>query len=135
MNGLLALAFVVLTPLPDPVGAGWKGAHVCEILHDDLAMRVLRCTFPPGTGHERHFHARHFGYALSGGRVRITDRKGVRDVELKTGSSFASDGIEWHEIVNIGPTTVQYLIVEPRAGSTAQPDHGDAERKRDDARQ
>ena len=102
------------TPLPDPFAAGWNGRPVCEKLHDTAQQRVLRCSFPPGVGHDRHFHARHFGYALSGGKVRITDSGGTRDVDLKTGSSFSSNGVAWHEIVNIGDTLVQYLIVEPR---------------------
>ena len=102
------------TPLPDPLAGGWNGRPVCETLHDDARQRVLRCTFPPGIGHERHFHLPHFGYALSGGKVRITDAAGTREVDLKTGSSFSSNGVAWHEIVNIGDTLVQYLIVEPR---------------------
>lgn len=101
-------------PLPDPLAAGWRGAPVCERLHEDDALRVLRCTFPPGAGHERHAHPRHFGYALSGGRMRITDAGGTREVELATGSSFTSDGVAWHEVANVGETTVVYLLVEPR---------------------
>lgn len=101
-------------PLPDPLAAGWRGRPTCEKLREDDVMRVLRCTFPPGAGHERHFHARHFGYALSGGKARITDARGVRDVDLDTGSSFASDGVAWHEMLNVGSTTIQYLIIEPK---------------------
>ena len=108
------LLIVAAAPLPDPLAAGWQSSPVCEKLHNDRKQRVLRCTFPPGVGHERHYHSRHFGYALSGGRMRITDGKGTREVDLATGSSFASDGIGWHEVLNIGSTTVQYLIVEPR---------------------
>lgn len=106
----------VVAALPDPLAAGWRGAPVCERLHEDETLRVLRCTFPPGVGHERHFHPRHFGYALAGGRVRVTDARGAREIEIATGSSFASDGVAWHEIVNVGETTVAYLIVEPRGG-------------------
>ena len=101
------------SPLPDPLQAGWEGESVCEKLHEDSKQRVLRCTFPPGVGHERHYHRPHFGYALSGGKVRITDANGVREVELATGSSYTSAGVEWHEIQNIGDTTIAYLIVEP----------------------
>jgi quercetin dioxygenase-like cupin family protein len=101
-------------PLPDPLEAGWNDAPVCERLHEDSDQRILRCTFPPGVGHERHFHARHFGYALSGGRMRITDANGTREVDLATGSSFTSPGVAWHEAVNVGDTTVTYLIVEPQ---------------------
>lgn len=101
-------------PLPDPLQAGWKGAAVCEKLHEDPDQRVLRCSFPPGTGHERHFHARHFGYAIAGGRMRITDENGTREVDLETGSHFASEGVDWHEVLNVGDTTVTYLIIEPK---------------------
>ena len=100
--------------LPDPLEAGWKGTPVCEKLHEDPDHRILRCTFPPAIGHERHYHERNFGYAISGGRMRITDANGTREVDLATGSSFASDGTEWHEVLNVGETTVVYLIVEPR---------------------
>lgn len=100
--------------LPDPVAAGWRGKPVCEVLHEDGALRVFRCTFPPGVGHERHFHATHFGYALSGGTMRITDASGTREVALTTGSSFFSNGIPWHEVVNVGETAVSYLMIEPK---------------------
>ena len=110
----LLLSLTGVADLPDPLAAGWKGAPVCEKLHDDAHQRVLRCTFAPGVGHERHQHGRHFGYALSAGRMRISDAKGAREADIKAGSSFSSDGVPWHEVLNIGETTVQYLIVEPR---------------------
>ena len=100
--------------LPDPLEAGWKDAPVCERLFEDRQQRILRCEFPPGVGHERHFHVPHFGYALSGGRMRITDDSGVREMDLATGSSYASDGVAWHEVMNIGETTTTFLIVEPK---------------------
>jgi len=98
--------------LPDPLKAGWLGESVCEALHEDSYQRILRCKFAPGTGHERHFHAPHFGYAIEGGRMRITDSAGVREVDLPTGSSFTSVGVAWHEVLNVGGTTVIYLIIE-----------------------
>jgi len=101
--------------LPDPLKAGWKGKTVCELLFEDKNKRILRCSFPPGIGHEKHFHSANFGYAISGGTVRITDQSGIREVKLPTGSSFSSDGIAWHEIFNIGETTIVYLIVEDKA--------------------
>ena len=108
----ISIAYAETLSLPDPLKAGWKGQPVCEHLYEDTEKRVLRCTFPPGVGHERHYHAPHFGYAIGGGRVRITDKNGVREVDLTTGSSYNSEGVLWHEIVNIGNTTVIYLIVE-----------------------
>ena len=111
----LLLAGCTTSPvLPDPLAAGWQGKPVCEGLHEDAEQRILRCTFPPGGGHERHFHVPHFGYAISGGRMRITDQAGVREVDLVSGSSFSSEGTAWHEVINIGQTTTVYLIVEPK---------------------
>jgi len=100
-------------PLPDPLAAGWNGAKVCEQLHRDNDHRILRCTFPPAVGHERHYHDRNFGYVVAGGRMSITDESGTREVDLVAGSSFASDGLDWHEVLNVGDTTVVYLVVEP----------------------
>lgn len=102
------------TALPDPLAAGWKGEPVCEVLAEDPRRRALRCSFPPGVGHERHFHAPHFGYTLRGGTMRIRDGEGVREVEIETGSSWASEGVAWHEVVNVGETTAVFLIVEDR---------------------
>ena len=98
----------------DPVSAGWQGESVCEVLHEDAELRTFRCTFSPGVGHERHFHPRHFGYALSSGTMQITSDSGTRELTLKTGSYFFSEGIAWHEAVNVGDPTVSYLMVEPK---------------------
>lgn len=117
---LLSVAMLVVAMLgvaeeqPDPVEAGWRGMSVCDVLREDAEMRVFRCTFPPGVGHERHCHERHFGYALSGGTMRITSDAGTREVTLKTGSYFFSEGIAWHEALNVGDTPVSYLMIEPK---------------------
>ncbi|MEE4162287.1 MAG: cupin domain-containing protein [Woeseiaceae bacterium] len=100
--------------LPDPLAAGWEGEPVCERIHDGVAQRVLRCTFPPGVGHERHYHAPHFGYVLEGGRMRVTDADGSEVVDIQSHTTWQSDGIEWHEVVNVGETTASFLIIEPK---------------------
>lgn len=102
------------TELPDPLEAGWEGESVCELLHEDESLRVLKCIFPPGVGHERHYHDRHFGYVLVGGRMQITDAEGTRVAEFPDGLTWDSDGVEWHEVLNVGETTSEYLIVEPK---------------------
>lgn len=117
---LLPLLFVVVSscdtkiPLPDPLEAGWNDAKVCEVMEETETMRVLQCTFPPGVGHERHFHARHFGYTVSGSRFRIEDTTGVREVNVPSGSHFYNEGIEWHQVLNIGDSTAVFLIMEPK---------------------
>ncbi len=101
-------------PLPHALDAGWKGEKTCEPLDDTREIKTFRCVFGPGVGHERHFHPRHWGYVVAGGTMRITDAKGVREVTLKSGDTWWSDGVLWHEAVNIGDTTAIYVIVEPK---------------------
>lgn len=100
--------------LLDPLQAGWEGEKVCELLEENKKLRVLKCTFAPGIGHERHFHAEHFGYTLSGSRFRITDTSGTREIQVPSGSEFYSNGTEWHEVLNIGDSTGVFLIIEPK---------------------
>ena len=100
------------TKLPDPLEAGWKGEKVCEVLKDNAKLRVLKCTFPPGVGHEKHYHNKHFGYTLAGSRFKIKDSKGTREVNVPTGSSFSKDERSSHEVLNIGDETAVFLIIE-----------------------
>ena len=102
-------------PLPSALEAGWQGRDVCELLFDNAHVRALRCTFPPGIGHERHFHPRHWGYVELGGMMRITSSSGTTERLLASGSNWWSDGVVWHEAVNIGDTTAVYVMVEPKA--------------------
>ncbi len=111
---LVGIGCTPAPPLPDPLEAGWKGQPVCEKLFENNYLRVLRCTFPPAGGHDRHFHAPHFGYVLSDGRMQITDADGTRTVDLPAGATWYSEGVEWHEVVSVGETTSQYLIVEEK---------------------
>lgn len=110
-----ASASAQIAPLPMALCAGWQGESVCERLHEDAEIRVLRCTFPPGVGHERHYHPPHFGYVLSGNSVmRITTPEGVREVPVRAGGSFSNDAEIVHEALNIGSETTTYLIVEKK---------------------
>ncbi|MFT6856178.1 MAG: hypothetical protein ACJA0X_002155 [Cyclobacteriaceae bacterium] len=112
MIGLTHCAQQVI--LPDPVVAGWKGKEVCVIIEENKKVRALRCTFPPGVGHEKHQHAAHFGYTLKGGKFRIKDATGVREVNVPTGYDFYNNGIDWHQVLNIGDSTAVFLIIEPK---------------------
>jgi mannose-6-phosphate isomerase-like protein (cupin superfamily) len=51
---------------------------------------------------------------LSGGKGQLQDDKGTRQVEVRTGSYIDSPPIPWHELTNIGDTTLQYLIIEKK---------------------
>ena len=100
--------------LPSAFEAGWKGQKVCEPLFENEQLRAARCTFPPGVGHERHYHPPHWGYIVEGSTMRITSASGTIDRVLKAGTSWWSDGIAWHEPVNVGTTTGVYVNVEPK---------------------
>ena len=99
-------------PLPDPLEAGWKGEAVCEVLEDNKELRLLKCTFKPNVGHDKHYHNPHVGYTLVGGKFRITDDSGTREVDVPTGYTFSKDSITAHAVLNIGETTSVFLIME-----------------------
>lgn len=98
--------------LLDPLEAGWKGELVCEVIEENERLRVLKCVFPPGVGHERHYHDPHVGYTLKGGRFQIKDSSGTREVDVPTGYNFNNDKVTVHEVLNIGETTAEFLIIE-----------------------
>lgn len=113
---VLILLFACKTDnnLPDPLQAGWNKNAVCELLEENESIRVLKCTFEPGIGHEKHYHKPHFGYTLAGSKFRMIDANGAREVSVTTGSSFYSEGTAWHEVLNIGDSTAVFLIIEPK---------------------
>lgn len=115
MLAACATASVQRAPLPMALCAGWQGERVCELLHEDARIRVLRCTFPPGVGHEPHYHPPHFGYVLEGESVmRITTSDAVVERPVRAGGHFSSDAEVRHEALNVGDETTTYLIVEKK---------------------
>ena len=90
--GACASASAQITPLPMALCAGWEGERVCELLQEDAQIRVLRCTFPPGVGHEMHYHPPHFGYVLEGDSVMRTRARSCYQNSKKNKSwkSFAT---------------------------------------------
>ena len=61
------------------------------------------------------FKAAHWGYVLAPPTMRITTASGAATRELKAGDTWWSDGVAWHEVLNVGSTTGVYLIAEPKA--------------------
>lgn len=105
---------LALGAIPHAIDAGWQGEKTCELLFENEEMRAARCTFGPGVGHERHWHPQHWGYVVAGGEMRILDGDGAREQRFAAGDMWWSDGVEWHEALNIGDTTAVYVIVEPK---------------------
>jgi quercetin dioxygenase-like cupin family protein len=110
-----ASASAQVAPLPMALCAGWQGERTCELLQEDAQIRVLRCTFPPGVGHEMHYHPPHFGYVLEGESVmRITTAEGVVERPVRAGTPFSNDAEVRHAALNVGNETTRYLIVEKK---------------------
>lgn len=102
--------------LPHAFEAGWRGDDTCEVLYVTAEVRVGRCVFPPGVGHEEHFHHPHFGYVIEGGVLEVSDDRGTQTVTTNTGDTWSTDSVTVHEAINIGRTTTRYIIVEPIPG-------------------
>jgi len=100
--------------LPDPLEAGWQGKKVCEVLSETKKQRVLKCTFPPNIGHQKHYHKPHFGYTIAGSTFKITDNDGIENVSVITGVSWSKTELSVHEVLNVGDSTAVFLIVEPK---------------------
>ena len=111
------VALIIAATLPHALDAGWEGEETCELLQETEELKAFKCTFAPGQGHERHYHNAHVGYVVEGGVMRITDETGSREQTIPAGVSWSSDGVKWHEAVNIGDTTTSYVIVEPKGAS------------------
>jgi len=124
---LVAPLAVMAENVPDALSVEWQGQKPCEKLFEDAQIHIARCTFPSGAMHVCHSHPSYISYVLSGGKAQIQDEKGARQVELCTGSHVDVPPVSWHELTNIGDTTLQFLIVEkkyqvgPPASSTVCP--------------
>lgn len=117
-----ASASAQIAPLPMAACAGWEGQRVCETLHEDGMIRVLRCTFAPNVGHEPHYHPPHFGYTLDGGTAR-TRAEGADDVTRPVASdgTWAMDVEHRHEALNVGDAPMRYLIIEKKYADQRPP--------------
>jgi len=117
--GLTASTLLLLAPLnafgqpvPDALSAEWQGQKPCEKFYEDAQILVARCTFPPGSKHVKHSHPGYLSYVLSGGKAQIEDAKGTRQLEPPAGSYTNSPPLPWHELTNVGDTTLSYLVIE-----------------------
>ena len=111
---LISTSATMSEDVPDALSVEWQDKHPCEKLYEDTQIRAIRCTFPPGAVHVRHSHPGYIGYTISGGKAKIEDARGSRDVEPRTGTFNINAPVSWHEFTNTGDTTISYLIVEKK---------------------
>ena len=100
--------------VPDALSVEWQGKKPCDKLFEDAHIRVARCTFPPGAVHVCHSHPAYLTYAVSGGQAQIQDEKGARKIDVIAGVFADVPPIPWHEFVNVGGTTIQYVVIEKK---------------------
>jgi quercetin dioxygenase-like cupin family protein len=106
--------------VPDALSVEWQGEKLCEKLSEDTQIRILRCSFPPGTMHLCHSHPSYVSYVLNGGQARVQDQNGTWEGEVRAGSYVDVPPVRWHEVINTGDTTLQFLLIE-RKYQTAPP--------------
>jgi quercetin dioxygenase-like cupin family protein len=92
----------------------WQGKKLCEKFYEDAQVRVVRCTFPPGSVHVCHSHPAYIGYFVSGGQAQVQDEKGTRKADFANGAVIDVPPVSWHEFANVGDTTMQVLVVEKK---------------------
>ena len=112
----LALLFAPLAAedAPDALAVEWQGKKLCENLHEDNYIRIMRCTMPPGAVHIRHSHPVEFIYALSTGKAKVENANGTIEVPIIGDQFSIAPPIPWHEVTNIGDATLRFLIVEKK---------------------
>ena len=111
---LISTSAAMSEDVPDALSVEWQGQHPCEKLYEDAQIRALRCTFAPGAVHVRHSHPGNIGYVISGGKSKVQDDNGTREGQPKTGGFYNSPPNPWHEVTNIGDTTLSFLVIEKK---------------------
>ncbi len=117
LTGAEKVAIVILS-LPQEMVVGFISQLADEDVHKALAAVSRMDEIAPSIQEKvltefRSALGKH-DYAIAGGRMRITDEAGTREVDSPTGNSWTSAGVAWHEVVNVGETTAVYLVIETR---------------------
>ena len=83
-----------------------------KVLLDNDQVRVLQVEFAPGEVAPWHWHPDHVIYALTGGKLEITDKdKPASVLDIKQGDAMYLPAVT-HMAKNIGTTTVKLVVTE-----------------------
>ena len=83
-----------------------------KILLDNDKVRVMQVEFAPGETAAWHQHPNHVVYALTDGKLEITDEgKQAKTVEIKTGDVMYMPAVK-HMAKNTGTTTLKLVVTE-----------------------
>ncbi len=111
---LISTSGAMSQDVPDALSVEWQGQHPCEKLYEDSEIRAMRCTLPPAAVHVRHSHPGNLVYTISGGKTKVQDATGTREGQPKTGGFSNNPPTAWHEVTNVGDTTLKFLVVEKK---------------------
>jgi len=94
----------------DPIKAA---ANVYKkVLLDNAQVRVLQVEFAPGDVAAWHQHPNHVIYALTDGKLEITDKgKPASVLEIKAGDTMYLDAVT-HMAKNVGTTPLKLVVTE-----------------------
>jgi quercetin dioxygenase-like cupin family protein len=83
-----------------------------EILLENDQVRVLYVEYEPGEITPWHSHPNHVVYALTDGKIEITDKDKLANViELKANTAVFMPAVT-HMVKNIGSTTLKIVVTE-----------------------
>jgi quercetin dioxygenase-like cupin family protein len=91
-----------------------KAAHNVykKVLLDNDKVRVMEVVFPPGVTTAWHSHPNHSVYALTSGKIQITDKgKPATTIDIKMGTALFIPAVT-HMAKNTGTTTLKLIVTE-----------------------
>lgn len=112
MSLLIGLFLMISTGMhaQDPMKAGPKVYK--KILLDNDKVRVMSAEFAPGATMPWHSHPHHTVYALTGGKIQITEKgKPATTSNIKAGEVLYFPPVK-HMAKNTGTTTFKIVVTE-----------------------
>ena len=89
-----------------------------KVLIDNEKVRVIEVEFAPGESTEWHSHPDHVAYAITDGKLEITDKgKPSTIADFKAGDAMYMPAVT-HIAKNIGTTTFKLLVTELKPAGT-----------------
>lgn len=83
-----------------------------KVLFENDQVRVISVEFAPGEIAAWHQHPNHVAYALTDGKLEITDKgKPAQTMEIKAGSAMYLPAVT-HMAKNVGSTTFKLVVTE-----------------------
>ena len=86
-----------------------------KVLLDNDKVRVMEVVFAPGTTAAWHSHPNHSIYAVTGGKIEITEKgKKAVAMDIKAGTAMYMAAVT-HMAKNTGTTTLKLIVTEMKA--------------------